>query len=378
MESGASEVWLCALCVLIIATNAAVLLLWGRGGRSAGLMAVGVLLCCVVPAGCFVLALLSVCYTVIYCTAGRKEPLLPAQGKSALITGCDSGFGHNLAKLLDRAGVKVYAGVLKENGAGAQELRRVSSPRLTVLQLDITDTNQISKALQFIKSQTGETGLWGLVNNAGVTGYVCDAEILPLRILRKILDVNFIAGVEMTQAFLPLIRQAKGRIVNVSSLGGEVPFPGFAAYGSSKAAVIAYSGALRQELSQWGVKVAIIQPGGFKTNILGNEEEWSKIEKEILSTLAQEVTEAYGEEYIRSLQRRLSRMTTAGSTDTTPVLDAITHALLSERPRAFYHPGSTAVALPLLHRFCPTWLFDVIFSKMIRYNRLKPAGVVSK
>ncbi|KAL6474222.1 hypothetical protein MHYP_G00177830 [Metynnis hypsauchen] len=378
MEAGASEVWLCPLCVLIIATSAAVLLLWGRGGRSVGLMVFGVLLCCVIPSGCFVLAFLSVCYTVIHCTAGRQELLLPAQGKSVLITGCDSGFGHNLAKLLDRAGVKVYAGVLKENGAGAQELRRVSSPQLTVLQLDITNTNQISKSLQFIKSQTGETGLWGLVNNAGVTGYVCDAEILPLRILRKILDVNFIAGVQMTQAFLPLIRKAKGRIVNISSLGGEVPLPGFAAYGSSKAALIAYSGTLRQELSQWGVKVAIILPGGFRTNILGNEEEWSKIEKEILSTLTQDVREAYGEEYICSLQSRLSTMATVGSTDTTPVLDTITHALLSERPRGFYRPGPAAVSFPLLHTFCPTWLFDFIFSKIIRYNRVKPAGVVSK
>ncbi|XP_017555527.2 estradiol 17-beta-dehydrogenase 2 isoform X1 [Pygocentrus nattereri] len=378
MEEGASEVWLCPLCVLMIATSAAVLLLWGRGGRSAGLMVVGVLLCCVIPAGCFILALLSVGYTVIHCTAGRQELLLSAQGKSVLITGCDSGFGHNLAKLLDRAGVKVYAGVLKENGAGAQELRRVSSPQLTVLQLDITDTNQISKTLQFIKSQTGETGLWGLVNNAGVTGFVCDAEILPLRILRKILDVNFIAGVEMTLAFLPLIRQTKGRIVNVSSVGGEVPFPGFAAYGSSKAALTAYSGVLRQELSQWGVKVAIIQPGCFRTNILGNEEEWSKIEKEILSSLIQEVREAYGEEYICSLQRRLSALTTAGSTDTTPVLDAITHALFAERPRGFYRPGPSAVSLSLLHMFCPTWLFDLVFSKITRYNRVKPAGVVSK
>ncbi|XP_017555528.2 estradiol 17-beta-dehydrogenase 2 isoform X2 [Pygocentrus nattereri] len=316
MEEGASEVWLCPLCVLMIATSAAVLLLWGRGGRSAGLMVVGVLLCCVIPAGCFILALLSVGYTVIHCTAGRQELLLSAQGKSVLITGCDSGFGHNLAKLLDRAGVKVYAGVLKENGAGAQELRRVSSPQLTVLQLDITDTNQISKTLQFIKSQTGETG--------------------------------------------------------------EVPFPGFAAYGSSKAALTAYSGVLRQELSQWGVKVAIIQPGCFRTNILGNEEEWSKIEKEILSSLIQEVREAYGEEYICSLQRRLSALTTAGSTDTTPVLDAITHALFAERPRGFYRPGPSAVSLSLLHMFCPTWLFDLVFSKITRYNRVKPAGVVSK
>ncbi|KAI4872167.1 hypothetical protein NFI96_031005 [Prochilodus magdalenae] len=378
MEGSGSEVWLCPLCVLVIAINAAVLLLSGRGGRSAGLVVVAVTLCYVIPAGCFVSALLSVCYTVIHFAAEGEEPLLPAQGKSVLITGCDSGFGHSLAKLLDKAGVNVYAGVLREDGPGAQELRSLSSSKLTVLQLDVTDTNQISKALELIKSQTGETGLWGLVNNAGVIGYMCDAEILPIRILKKILNVNFIAGVEMTQSFLPLIRQAKGRIVNISSLAGEVPFPGFAAYGSSKAALIAYSGALRQELSPWGVKVAIIQPGGFKTNILGNEEEWSRIQKEILSTLSREVKEAYGEEYICSTQSHLRSMSTVGGTDITPVLDTIKHALLSERPRAFYHPGHTAWAIPFIHRFCPTRTFDILFSNMFRYNKLQPAGVVPK
>ncbi|XP_072529769.1 17-beta-hydroxysteroid dehydrogenase type 2 [Salminus brasiliensis] len=382
MEAGGEHVWLCPLCVLVIVTATALLMLRGRGGRSAawaaGLMLVGVTVCCVVPAGCLVLAVLSVCYTVAHFTAGREEPLLPAHGKSVLITGCDSGFGHSLAKLLDSAGVKVYAGVLKESGQGAQELKRLSSSQLTVLQLDVTDTNQISAALKLIKSQIGERGLWGLVNNAGVIGYMCDGEILPIRLLRKTLDVNFIAGVEMTQAFLPMIRQAKGRIINISSLAGDVPFPGFAAYGSSKAAVISYSGALRQELSQWGVKVVVIQPGGFKTNILGNQDEWIQVQKEILSTLPQEVTEAYGKEYIYSLQDCLSFMYTHGSSDMGPVLEALKHALLSATPRAFYYPGQAAWAIPFIHRLCPTWLFDTMFSNMFRYNKSQPAGVASK
>ncbi|XP_026859102.2 estradiol 17-beta-dehydrogenase 2 isoform X2 [Electrophorus electricus] len=209
------------------------------------------------------------------------------------------------------------------------------------------------------------TGLWGLVNNAGVLGYTCDGEILPMRILRKIIEVNFISGVDVTRVFLPMIRQAKGRIVTVSSLAGEVPFPGFAAYGASKAALTLYFGVMRQELARWGVKVAIIQPGGFKTNILGNQEQWAKIQKEIFSTLPPEVTGAYGEEYICSMQHRLSNMTAHACTNFAPVLHAIKHALLSETPRPFYHPGPTAWAFPFMHRFCPTWLFDIIFPHML-------------
>lgn len=73
-------------------------------------------------------------------------------------TGCDSGFGHSLAKTLDKAGLKVYAGVLEQFGPGAQELREVSSSQLTVLQMDITNINQIFAAHNLIKSQTGEAG----------------------------------------------------------------------------------------------------------------------------------------------------------------------------------------------------------------------------
>ncbi|KAK3526803.1 hypothetical protein QTP70_033554, partial [Hemibagrus guttatus] len=267
METSGTELW---LCVSIGAVSAALLMVgWSRShlSCSVGLVVVEVMLCYWISNGRVAVILLSAScsFCVIYFSAGRKEDMLPTRGKAVLITGCDSGFGHELAKILDKAGMKVYAGVLEEFGPGAQKLREVSSSQLTVLQMDITNIKQISEAHQLIKSQTVETGLWGLVNNAGVLGHVCDGELLPMRILRKILNVNFIAGVEVTQVFLPLLRQAKGRIVCVSSMAGEVPFPGFAAYGASKAAVLSYYGALRQELSRWAVKVVIVQPGGFKT-----------------------------------------------------------------------------------------------------------------
>uniref|UniRef100_A0A673H9P5 Estradiol 17-beta-dehydrogenase 2-like n=1 Tax=Sinocyclocheilus rhinocerous TaxID=307959 RepID=A0A673H9P5_9TELE len=179
------------------------------------------------------------------------------------VSGCDSGFGHDLAKFLDSAGMRVFAGVLDELHPGALKLKKDASPNLTVLQLDITNSSQITQAHQYIQSQTG---LWALVNNAGVLGYVCDGEILPIKMYKKCLDVNFIGSVEITQAFLPLIRQSKGRLISISSMAGEVPLPGFAGYGASKAALISFNGAIRQELSRWGVKVIIIQPGAFKTS----------------------------------------------------------------------------------------------------------------
>uniref|UniRef100_A0A672QE79 Estradiol 17-beta-dehydrogenase 2-like n=1 Tax=Sinocyclocheilus grahami TaxID=75366 RepID=A0A672QE79_SINGR len=177
-----------------------------------------------------------------------------------LVSGCDSGFGHDLARFLDSAGMRVFAGLLDELSPGALKLKKDASPNLTVLQLDITNICiQTSALMLFFMTHLLWTGLWALVNNAGVLGYMCDGEILPIKMYKKCLDVNFIGSVEITQAFLPLIRQSKGRLI-------KVPLPGFAGYGASKAALISFNGAIRQELSRWGVKVIIIQPGAFKTS----------------------------------------------------------------------------------------------------------------
>uniref|UniRef100_A0A673H6T9 Estradiol 17-beta-dehydrogenase 2-like n=1 Tax=Sinocyclocheilus rhinocerous TaxID=307959 RepID=A0A673H6T9_9TELE len=293
------------------------------------------------------------------------------------VSGCDSGFGHDLAKFLDSAGMRVFAGVLDELHPGALKLKKDASPNLTVLQLDITNSSQITQAHQYIQSQTGKTGLWALVNNAGVLGYVCDGEILPIKMYKKCLDVNFIGSVEITQAFLPLIRQSKGRLISISSMAGEVPLPGFAGYGASKAALISFNGAIRQELSRWGVKVIIIQPGAFKTNILGSREQWNSAQEDILSGLAQEVMASYGEEYIRSMQQRLVNMSSVSSSDTGPFLEALKHAILSPRPKPFYYPGASAWALPLLYRHSPTSLSDRIFSRIFMSSDAQPAELLN-
>uniref|UniRef100_A0A673G5D1 Hydroxysteroid (17-beta) dehydrogenase 2 n=1 Tax=Sinocyclocheilus rhinocerous TaxID=307959 RepID=A0A673G5D1_9TELE len=306
----------------------------GRSVRWLVLLVVpGVTLSCLVHSSALKVGLVSVLCSVVH-YVGREGAILPTQNKAVLITGCDSGFGHDLARFLDSAGMRVFAGVLDELSPGALELKKAASPNLTVLQLDITNSSQITQAHQYIQSQT--------VNN------VCDGEILSIK---KFLDVNFIGSVEITQVFLPLIRQSKGRLISISSMAGEVPLPGFAGYGASKAALISFSGAIRQELSRWG--------GQFKTNM-----DWNSAQEDVLSGLSQEAMASNGEEYIRSMQQRLLHMSSVSSSGTGPFQQALKHAILSPSPKPFYYPGASAWAFPLLYRHGPTSLSDRILSRM--------------
>ncbi|KAF7652240.1 hypothetical protein LDENG_00099490 [Lucifuga dentata] len=150
-----------------------------------------------------------------------RDELLTVQGKAVLITGCDTGFGHSLAKLLSDMGVKVFAGVLNINGSGAQQLKDQRCENLQVLQLDVTDESQIQEAHRYICTQVGQAGLWGLVNNAGILHCPMDAEIHPITVFKCCMDVNFLSPVRMCQVFLPLLRRSRGRIVNVTSMAGR-------------------------------------------------------------------------------------------------------------------------------------------------------------
>ncbi|XP_059191700.1 estradiol 17-beta-dehydrogenase 2 [Centropristis striata] len=321
--------------------------------------------CCSILIGCsFVLMICQ--------TERRVEPL---QSKAVVITGCDSGFGHALAKRLSEAGVKVFAGVLDVNGVGAQQLRERGSENLQVLQLDVTDSSQIETAHRIICSQVADTGLWGLVNNAGVLLCPIDAELQPMTAYKRCMDVNFLSAVRMCQVFLPLLRSSKGRIVNVSSMAGEVPMPMFAAYGASKAALSVFSNVMRLELSRWGVKVALIQPAGFRTNIFGTSEDAARYTDEILSDISPEAREDYGEAYISSLPASLSKMSRESPEDLSPVVDAMSHALLSVHPKPLYTPGQMAWFFPLLHRCCPTAMFSAIISRFPKHTNYKPAAL---
>jgi len=181
--------------------------------------------------------------------------------KSALITGASTGIGRATALHLDRAGWRVFAGVRKEDDAAS--LREAGSERLAPLMLDVTDAGQIAVAAVRIGDSVGEAGLDGLVNNAGIA-VPGPLETLPIEDFKRQIGVNMAAHVAVTQAMLPAIRTARGRIVFITSIGGLMAFPFFGAYHAAKFGLEAVGDVFRQELRPWGIKVAIVEPGSIR------------------------------------------------------------------------------------------------------------------
>ncbi|XP_062966164.1 17-beta-hydroxysteroid dehydrogenase type 2 [Cynocephalus volans] len=303
------------------------------------------------------------------------QALLPVDGKAVLVTGSDSGIGHALSKYLDTLGFTVFAGVLNEKGSGAEELRRTCSERLSVLQLDITNPEQIKAAYSKVVDKLQDRGLWAVVNNAGIIGFPADGELVPMTIYRQCMAVNFFGAVEVTKTFLPLLRRAKGRLVNISSMSGSVPLKKLAAYNSSKAALTMFSSVMRQELSKWEIKVSVIQPGGFRTGIAGTTDMWDKQEKNMLDHLSPEVWEDYGQDYILAQRNLLDYMHKCSRTDISPVLRDVHHAVRAKSPSAFYAPGSPASLMLCFVSLSPTSLFDYITENMFSSGNLKPRAL---
>ncbi|XP_005234848.1 17-beta-hydroxysteroid dehydrogenase type 2 isoform X2 [Falco peregrinus] len=295
---------------------------------------------------------------------GSRE-LLPVGDKAVLITGSDTGIGHALAKYLDNLGFVVFAGVLNKDGPGAEELRRTCSRRLSLLQLDITNATQVQEAYLKVSKKVQNTGLWGVVNNAGILGFPADGELLPMNTYRQCMEVNFFGAVEVSKTFLPLLRKSQGRLVNMSSMAGGIPLPRYAAYGASKAALSMFSGVMRQELSKWGIKVAAIHPSGFRTGIQGTSDLWDKQEKELLENLPADTRQAYGEDYLLGLKSYLPRMPTYCDANLSPVLSAILQALLAKRPRGLYTPGKGAYMPLCIFCYFPLWFYDFFIRKML-------------
>ncbi|NXI61327.1 DHB2 dehydrogenase, partial [Anseranas semipalmata] len=295
---------------------------------------------------------------------GGMAPL-PVGDKAVLITGSDTGIGHALAKYLDNLGFIVFAGVLNKDGPGAEELRRTCSQRLSLLQLDITNPTQVKEAYLQVSEKVQNTGLWGVVNNAGILGFPADGELLPMSMYRQCMEVNFFGAVEVSKTFLPLLRKSRGRLVNMSSMTGGIPLPRYAAYGASKAALSMFSGVMRQELSKWGIKVATIHPSGFSTGIQGTSELWVKQEKELVEHLTADVRQDYGEDYLLGLKSYLLQIPAYCDADLSPVLSCILHALLAKRPHGLYTPGKGAYVLLCIFCYFPLWLYDFFISKSL-------------
>jgi NAD(P)-dependent dehydrogenase (short-subunit alcohol dehydrogenase family) len=277
--------------------------------------------------------------------------------KAALVTGASSGIGRATVRRLDAAGWKVFAGVRKEEDAVA--LREESSARLEPVMLDVLDPDAIAAAAERVGAEAG--GLDGLVDNAGAA-VAGPLEALPIEDFRRQVELNLTAQLAVTQAMLPAIRTARGRVVLISSMGGRVALPLTGAYHAAKFGLEGLGDSLRQELAPWGIKVVLVEPGSIDTPI------WSTGEKDadrIFDAAPPRMRELYGDMVER--YRQVVKDTAERGVPPEKVAAKIEHALTASRPRARYLVGMDAQVMARLKPLLPTPIFDALIARAMKF-----------
>nr|XP_020662114.1 17-beta-hydroxysteroid dehydrogenase type 6-like isoform X1 [Pogona vitticeps] len=279
--------------------------------------------------------------------------------KYVFITGCDSGFGNLLARQLDTRGMQVLAACLTQKGA--EELEKATSGRLKTTILDVTSTESVATAMEWVKGCVGDKGLWGLVNNAGVAFATAPNEWLKKGDFENVIHVNLLGVIDVTLHMLPLVRRARGRVVNVASVMGRLASFG-GGYCPSKYGVEAFSDSLRRELFPFGVQVSIIEPGNFSTPIAQKIRESFKA---AWSRAPSDAGAAYGQLYFEEFCRLLQELGNRGCPNLHLVTDKIEHALTSCHPRTRYSAGWDAKLFYLPVSYLPTSLADYVLTRSL-------------
>ncbi|XP_073525146.1 retinol dehydrogenase 7-like [Phyllobates terribilis] len=279
--------------------------------------------------------------------------------KYVFITGCDTGFGNLLAKQLDKHGMKVLAACLTDRGA--ENLKKETSSRLQTIILDVTDSKSVSSAAEMVAATVGHKGLWGLVNNAGYALVLAPNEWQKKDLLR-VLNVNLIGMVDVTLHLLPLVRKAQGRIVNVTSAFGRLSAIG-GGYPMSKYAVEAFSDSLRRELREFGVKVSIIEPGAFQTEIVRSVDVHINNLKRLWENLPKEIKDSYGKKYYEQFGNGLKTLLGAASPKLYEVTNCMEHALTAVHPWTRYSPGWDAKLYYIPLSYLPAVLSDYLLCR---------------
>jgi NAD(P)-dependent dehydrogenase (short-subunit alcohol dehydrogenase family) len=270
---------------------------------------------------------------------------------TVLVTGASTGIGEATALHLRELGFEPVAGVRSDEDA-----ERLARSGLRTVTLDVTDAGQIAA----VGEDIGAGALAGLVNNAGIA-VAAPLEFLPLDQLRRQLEVNLVGQVGVTQALLPSLRRGRGRIVNVSSIGGRVALPLLGAYNMSKFGLEAFSDSLRRELRGQGVDVIVIEPGGIKTPI------WKKgnaLADELAQGITPEGERLYGRmiEAVRSETVKIEQVRGLPARD---VAEVIGTALTSSRPRARYVIGKEAKSRAVVARVLPDRVMDRLIGRAL-------------
>ncbi len=269
-----------------------------------------------------------------------------------VVTGASTGIGYATALFLAEHGFKVFATVLKL--ADGTSLQEHPSGNIVPIILDVTKPETIKDAFAHIAEQTQESGLAGLVNNAGIALGAPLEFLDPADLLRQF-DVNVFGLVAVTQAAMPLLRKATGRIVHIGSVGGLVSLPFLGPYCASKFALEAITNSMRMELLPFGIHCSLVQPGRISTEI------WDSglVEtKRVRESLSPQAIEWYGPS-LNSIESMLGKAKKAGI-EPVRIAQVVHHALTAKRPKVRYLVGIDARVQVIAQALLPTRVFDTI------------------
>jgi NAD(P)-dependent dehydrogenase (short-subunit alcohol dehydrogenase family) len=270
---------------------------------------------------------------------------------TVLVTGASTGIGEATVLHLRELGFEPIAAVRKDEDA-----KRLEGQGVRTARIDVTDADQIAAAREAL----GDEPLAGLVNNAGIA-VAAPLEFIPIDKLRQQLEINLIGQVAVTQAFLPALRRARGRIVNVSSIGGRVALPLVSAYNASKFGLEGLSDSLRRELRGQGVDVIVIEPGGVKTPI------WNKGQRladEMLEDVPPEAERLYGR-MIETVRAETAKIEQERGMEPCEVAETIGTALTASRPRTRYLVGRDAKSRAWMAKLLPDRVMDRLIGRAL-------------
>jgi NAD(P)-dependent dehydrogenase (short-subunit alcohol dehydrogenase family) len=267
--------------------------------------------------------------------------------RAVVVTGCSTGIGKTCALTLAREGYRVFAGVRKTED-GAALAAEAGSAALTPLMLDVTDAAQIARAVEEVSAALGDEGeLAGLVNNAGIAVYG-PLELLPIEALRQQFEINVIGHVAVTQAFVPLLRRDRGRVIMIGSSSGFLTPPFLGPYASSKCALESISDAFRRELAPWGIEVCLMQPGAVITPLwdksIGDGDAW-------FDALPDAVRNLYARGY--GAMRQLFKDKSGKGITAEKLAERVLHALTANNPRPHYPMGTDTLGYRVMNKLPP-------------------------
>ena len=254
-----------------------------------------------------------------------------ASSPAVVVTGAARGIGRACVLLLAQAGYRVFAGV--RSLADGDALQHLDPPHIHPLLLDVTDTDQIAAAVGHVTTALGDDLLAGIVNNAGIS-VPAPLEFIPLAAFREQLEVNVTGQLAVTQAFLPLLRQSRGRIVMMSSVGAHQIGPYLGAYHAAKFALDGMLQVLRLELAPFGVSVITIEPSLIATPMWETAVQTSV---DLERQMPTQVQTWYGRGMAAA--RTQAGHVARGGRDARTVAQVVVRALRDQRPKERYTVG---------------------------------------